>query len=366
MTQVNLLDFSRKTLEQYFLSIGESKFRATQVIQWIHQKGVTNFDDMTNLSLALRNKLKELCCIMTPKVVLKKQAPDKTIKYLIELNPGNCIETVYIPETNRATLCVSSQIGCALNCTFCSTAQQGFNRNLSCSEIIAQLWIVYNDLRNNNENLPQVTNVVFMGMGEPLLNYDNVLKASDLMLDDYAYGLSKYRVTLSTSGVVPTLEQLQKDSPMALAVSLHATNNELRNTLVPINKKYPIEQLLAVCKTYFANEPRRKVTFEYVMLEGVNDTPKHARELIRILEGVPAKVNLIPFNPFPRTNYKCSSQEVIYKFHDILNKSGLITTVRKTRGDNIDAACGQLAGDFKDKTSRSRLMRQRFEQQVNG
>ncbi len=367
MSQVNLLNFSRSDLEQYFLSIGESKFRATQVIQWIHQKGITNFDDMTNLSLALRVKLEELCCIDRPKVVLKKQASDDTIKYLIELSPGNCIETVYIPETNRATLCVSSQIGCALNCTFCSTAQQGFNRNLSCSEIISQLWIVYNDLKTNNpQNLPQVTNVVFMGMGEPLLNYENVLKASNLMLDDYAYGLSKYRVTLSTSGVVPNLEQLQKDSPMALAVTLHATNNELRNTLVPINKKYPIEQLLAVCKTYFAKEPRRKVTFEYVMLENVNDSPKHARELIRILEGVPAKVNLIPFNPFPRTNYKCSSQDAIYKFHDILNKSGLITTIRKTRGDNIDAACGQLAGDFKDKTPRSRLMRERFEKLAQG
>ena len=360
---VNLLNFGKKELEQYFLSIGEPKFRATQVIQWIHQKGVVNFDEMTNLSISLRAKLKELCCVSIPKVVLKKQAPDDTIKYLIELSPGNCIETVYIPETNRATLCVSSQIGCALNCSFCSTAQMGFNRNLSCSEIIGQLWIVYNDLNNQpaNSNLLQVTNVVFMGMGEPLLNYDNVLKASNLMLDDHAYGLSKYRVTLSTSGVVPALEQLKQDSDMALAVSLHAPNNELRNTLVPINKKYPIEELLSVCKNYFEDHARRKVTFEYVMLENVNDSPKHARELITILQGIPAKVNLIPFNPFPRTYYKCSSQDVIYKFHDILNKAGIVTTVRKTRGDNIDAACGQLAGDFQDKTPRSRLARQRYE-----
>ncbi|MBP9722523.1 MAG: 23S rRNA (adenine(2503)-C(2))-methyltransferase RlmN [Gammaproteobacteria bacterium] len=366
---VNLLNFSRKDLENYCLSIGETKFRATQIIKWIHQKGVTDFDQMTNLSFALRAKLKELCCINVPKVVLRKQAPDQTIKYLIELSPGNCIETVYIPEATRATLCVSSQIGCALNCTFCSTAQQGFNRNLSCAEIISQLWIVYHDINKLNENLEiqpedelsQVTNVVFMGMGEPLLNYENVLKASDLMLDDNAYGLSKYRVTLSTSGVVPMLDRLKQDSPMALAVSLHAPNNELRNTLVPINKKYPIEQLLAACKNYFDGQNKRKVTFEYVMLDGINDTPKHARELIRILEGIPAKVNLIPFNPFPRTNYKCSGSDVISKFHDIMNKSGIVTTVRKTRGNDIDAACGQLAGDFKDKTSRSRLSRQRFE-----
>lgn len=361
MNLINLLNFSRKELENYFLSIGETKFRATQIIQWIHQKGVVDFDQMTNLSLALRNKLKETCCILTPKVVLKKVSADHTIKYLIELSAGNCIEAVYIPETSRATLCVSSQIGCALNCTFCSTAQQGFNRNLSCAEIISQLWIVHNDIAKNHENLSQVTNVVFMGMGEPLLNYENVLKASELMLDDNAYGLSKYRVTLSTSGVVPVLEKLKTDSPMALAVSLHAPNDELRNTLVPINKKYPLAQLLAVCKTYFEGQNKRKVTFEYVMLDGINDTPKHARELIRILEGIPAKVNLIPFNPFPRTYYKCSTHEVISKFHDILNKSGIITTVRKTRGEQIDAACGQLAGDFKDKTSRSRLSRQKFE-----
>jgi 23S rRNA (adenine2503-C2)-methyltransferase len=361
---MNLLDFTTKDLEEYFVSIDEKKFRASQVIQWIHQKGVVDFDAMSNLSLSLRNKLKEHCFIKMPKILFKKQATDHTIKYLIQLETGNCIESVYIPETSRATLCVSSQVGCALNCTFCSTAQQGFNRNLTCAEIISQLWLVKQDVAHNHPDLPNVSNVVFMGMGEPLLNYQNVLKASDLMLDDFAHGLSKYRVTLSTSGVVPMLEKLKHDSPMALAVSLHAPNDELRNTLVPINKKYPLEQLLKVCRYYFAEQPaatKRKVTFEYVMLDGVNDTPKHARQLITILQGIPAKINLIPFNPFPRALYKCSTENAIYKFHDILNKSGIITTIRKTRGDDIDAACGQLVGEFNDRTPRSRLSKQRFD-----
>lgn len=364
---MNLLDFSRQSLEEYFVSVDEAKFRASQVIKWVHQLGELDFDKMTNLSKVLRTKLKLAFNTDMPKLVFKKQSPDNTIKYLLQLEAGNCIETVYIPEANRATLCVSSQVGCALNCSFCSTAQQGFNRNLTCAEIISQLWIVKQDILANHPELSAVTNVVFMGMGEPLLNYDNVLKASELMLDDFAYNLSKYRVTLSTSGVVPKLKQLQQDSPMALAVSLHAPNDELRDTLVPINKKYPLAELLDVCRNYFGDKnkelksSKRKVTFEYVMLDGVNDTPKHARELIRILEGIPAKVNLIPFNPFPRTYYKCSQPEVIYKFHDILNKSGIITTIRKTRGDEIDAACGQLVGDFKDRTPRSRLSKQRYE-----
>lgn len=364
---MNLLDLSQQDLEQYFISIDEPKFRAKQVIQWIHQKRVVDFDAMSNLSKSLRDKLKANCTVTFPKVIIKKAASDHTIKYLIQLDGGSCIETVYIPEANRATLCVSSQVGCALNCTFCSTATQGFNRNLSCAEIIAQLWLVKEDIRINHADspfYPDVTNVVFMGMGEPLLNYSNVLKASNLMLDDNAYGLSKYRVTLSTSGVVPMLEQLKQDSPMALAVSLHAPNDELRNTLVPINKKYPLEQLLNTCRTYFSHNvnvvKKRKVTFEYVMLDGINDTPKHARQLITILEGIPSKINLIPFNPFPMTNYKCSSEDAIYKFHDILNKSGIITTVRRTRGDDIDAACGQLVGDFNDRTPRSRLTKQRY------
>lgn len=364
---MNLLDFSLQDLEQYFISINEPKFRAKQVIQWVHQKAELDFDNMSNLSKSLRSKLKESMTITFPKMVLKKKASDNTIKYLIQLEAGNCIETVYIPEANRATLCVSSQIGCALNCTFCSTAQQGFNRNLSTGEIISQLFLVREDIKKNHPDLSPVTNVVFMGMGEPLLNYENVIKASNLMLDDFAYGLSKYRVTLSSSGVVPMLEKLKSDSPMALAISLHAPNNELRNELVPINKKYPLEQLLAVCKNYFSEQAltggstKRKVTFEYVMLDGINDSPKHARELITILQNIPAKVNLIPFNPFPNTRYKCSSIDVIYKFHDILNKSGITTTIRKTRGDDIDAACGQLVGEFNDRTPRSRLSKQRFE-----
>lgn len=361
---MNLLDFSKQDLEQFFITIAEPKFRAGQLIKWLHQQGVTDFDLMTNLSKNLRAKLKDVFTIDFPQIVFKSQSDDNTIKYLIKLSGGNCIEAVYIPESKRATLCVSSQIGCALNCSFCSTAQQGFNRNLSTSEIIAQLWLVYHDQKldkfDNNISLPQVTNVVFMGMGEPLLNYDNVLKASSLMLDDFAYNLSKYRVTLSTSGVVPKLEQLKQDSPMALAISLHAPDNDLRSQLVPINKKYPIEQLLDVCKNYFDKSSKRKITFEYVMLDGINDSIKHAKKLVTILQGIPAKVNLIPFNPFPRTHYKCSSPQTIDVFHGILNKSGIITTVRKTRGDQISAACGQLAGDFKDKTPRSRLMKEKY------
>lgn len=359
---MNLLDFSLSDLEDYFISIGEPKFRAKQVIQWLHQKGVVDFDLMLNLSKNLRSKLKQEFEIKFPKMLIKKKASDNTIKYLIQLEAGNCIETVYIPETNRATLCVSSQVGCALNCSFCSTAQQGFNRNLTTAEIISQLFLVRQDILENYPELPDISNVVFMGMGEPLLNYDNVLKASSLMLEDFAYGLSKYRVTLSSSGVVPKLEQLKEDSEMALAISLHAPNDELRNTLVPINKKYPLEQLLKLCKNYFSNSSstKRKVTFEYVMLKDINDSPKHARQLITILQGIPAKINLIPFNPFPNTLYECSNWDVIYKFHDILNKSGITTTIRKTRGDDIDAACGQLVGDFNDRTPRSRLSKQRY------
>ena len=354
-SKVNLLNFNRQGMSDFFIELGEKSFRGTQVLQWIHQYGVQNIDEMTNLSKALRERLLANTEITLPEVVMDKLAADGTRKWLLRLADGNCIETVFIPEDDRGTLCVSSQVGCALNCSFCSTAQQGFNRNLTVAEIIGQVWIAVRLLAKEGKRHDRtVSNVVMMGMGEPLLNFDNVVKAMDIMMDDYAYGLSKYRVTLSTSGVVPALKELRKLSNVALAVSLHAPNNELRNELVPVNKKYPLEELLAVCREYYKDEPRRKITMEYVMLEGVNDALAHAHQLVKILQGVPAKVNLIPFNPFPQTRYKRSSASTIKKFSEILQFAGLITTTRKTRGDEIDAACGQLVGQVDDRTSRSR------------
>ncbi len=355
---VNLLDLTRAGLCAWMTSIGEPAYRGTQICQWIHQKGVVDFDAMSNLSVVARQKLKARAVIILPQVIASHAVEEGTRKWLLQLQEGNCIEAVLIPERNRATLCVSSQVGCALNCSFCCTGKQGFSRNLTTAEIIGQLWIVFHDLRRLNVR-PQITNVVMMGMGEPLLNYDAVVSAMRLMLDDYAYGLSKYRVTLSTSGVVPMLHNLKQDIPTALAISLHAPNDELRDELVPINKKYPLKELLAVCRDYFEAEPRRKVTFEYVMLKGVNDAPGQALALARLLQGIPAKINLIPFNSFEGTQYECSSPEAITGFHAILNEKGIVTTVRKTRGDKIAAACGQLAGQFKDRTQRlARFVRQ--------
>ncbi len=351
--KINLLNLDRAGLETFFVDRGEKAFRAQQVLKWIHQNGVDDFDAMTNLSKPLRAQLAAETEIRPPEVVLDQRSEDGTHKWLLRLDDGNCVETVFIPEKDRATLCISSQVGCALDCTFCSTARQGFNRNLSVAEIIGQVWVAKRALQPEEGKSRVISNVVLMGMGEPLLNYDNVVRAMRIMLDDFAYGLSKRRVTLSTSGVIPAMDRLRDDIDVALAVSLHAPNDELRNELVPLNRKYPIKELLAACKRYVGSKSQRsRVTFEYVMLDGVNDTPAHARELIRILQGVPAKVNLIPFNPFPQTRYRRSSQAAIDRFRDILWQAGVNTITRKTRGDDIDAACGQLAGKVRDRSRR--------------
>lgn len=351
--KVNLLDYDYQQLRDLLSSWGEKPFRAQQLLQWVHQVGLVDFNEMTNLSKALRQTLSLKAEIVLPEIVTCQKSNDGTHKWLLKLHCGNCIETVYIPEKSRGTLCVSSQVGCGLNCSFCSTAKQGFNRNLSTGEIIGQVRLAVRELAKSGSGERKVTNVVMMGMGEPLLNFDAVVAAMNLMMDDFAYGLSKRRVTLSTSGVLPELERLRTVSPVSLAVSLHAPTDELRNVLVPINKKYPLAQLMALCKTYFENEPRRKVTFEYVMLKGVNDQREHALQLVQLLKDVPAKVNLIPFNPFPMTQYERSSQVAIDAFRDVLVAKGINTITRKTRGDDIDAACGQLAGEVKDRTSRS-------------
>jgi len=354
-TKVNLLDLDRKGLEAFFTSVGEKAFRASQLMQWIHQRGITDFDEMTDLSKALRERLKETAVVHIPETVIEQDSKDGTRKWLLRLDSGNSIEMVFIPEDDRGTLCISSQVGCALECSFCSTAQQGFNRNLSAAEIIGQLFLAKKTLEADMKDTSKrvVTNVVMMGMGEPLLNFDNVVKAMNLMMDDFGYGLSKRRVTLSTAGVVPAMDRLKDACDVALAVSLHATTDELRDELVPINKKYPIKELMAACERYLDRDGRRKITFEYVMLKGINDQPQDARQLIKLLKGVPCKVNLIPFNPFPESNYECSSRNAIDRFRDILQRGGLVTMTRKTRGEDIDAACGQLAGKVKDKTKRS-------------
>jgi 23S rRNA (adenine2503-C2)-methyltransferase len=346
--KTNLLAFDRLGMESYFLSIGEKPFRAVQLLQWIHQRGISDFDQMTNLSKALRAFLTEHCEIRPPEIVLAQQASDGVRKWVLKVDETNRIETVFIPEENRGTLCISSQVGCALNCSFCSTAQQGFNRNLSVDEIIGQLWLAQRELGGEQ----RITNVVLMGMGEPLLNFNNVVPATQLMMDDFAYSLSKRRVTLSTSGVVPALDRLAEVSDISLAVSLHAPDDALRNELVPINQKYPIKDLLAACKRYIGKENRRKVTIEYVLLDGINDSPAQARALGKLLANVPSKVNLIPFNPFPNSQYRCSSPETIARFSEIVQQAGIITTTRKTRGEDIDAACGQLVGKVNDKSKR--------------
>jgi 23S rRNA (adenine2503-C2)-methyltransferase len=352
---VNLLDLDRAGLVRYFAEQGEKPFRGTQMLQWLHQQHVDDFGAMSNLSKALRERLHSMAEVTMPDIVTEHRSDDGTCKWVLRLTGGNCIETVFIPDRDRGTLCVSSQVGCALDCRFCSTAQQGFNRNLTVAEIISQIRIAIRRLRVLGDVAREraVTNVVFMGMGEPLLNFNNVVTALNILLDDFAYGLSKRRVTLSTAGVVPALDRLREVSDVSLAVSLHAPNDALRNELVPLNRKYPIAELLAACRRYIAGQTHRSVTFEYVMLDGINDQPQHARELMRLLEGLPAKINLIPFNPFPNTTYKRSPPEVIERFQTLLMKAGYITTLRKTRGDDITAACGQLAGQVQDRTKRA-------------
>jgi 23S rRNA (adenine2503-C2)-methyltransferase len=345
---VNLLNFDRKGLQAFFVNLGEKPFRATQLLKWIYQEGITDFNQMTNLSKTLRSYLQDHCEIKTPKLVTEQKASDGTRKWAVEMHCGNRVETVYIPEERRATLCVSSQVGCALACTFCSTAQQGFNRNLSVSEIIGQLYLAQQQLGPEQK----ITNVVMMGMGEPLLNFDNAVAAMNLMMDDFSFGLSKRRVTVSTSGVVPSMQRLNAVCDVSMAVSLHAPTDELRNQLVPINKKYPLKELMAACQDYAKDGPRKHITFEYVMLDGINDSIQEANALVKLLKNVPSKVNLIPFNPFPQSQYRCSSAASILRFRDILNNAGIVATIRKTRGEDIDAACGQLVGQVQDKSRR--------------
>jgi 23S rRNA (adenine2503-C2)-methyltransferase len=351
-TRTNLLGLDRTQLQGFFVALGEKPFRGVQVMQWLHQYGAADFAAMSNLSKRLRARLVEAAVIGAPTVKQDQLAADGTRKWLFELADGNCVESVFIPEEGRGTLCVSSQAGCGLNCSFCATGAQGFNRDLSAAEIIGQIWLAARLLGQRGPERRAITNVVFMGMGEPLLNFENVTAALNILLDDVAYGLSRRRVTVSTAGLVPLVDRLRDTCPVSLAVSLHAPNDSLRTELVPLNRKYPIADLLAACRRYVADEPRRKVTFEYVMLDGVNDAPAYAHELVRLLRDVPAKVNLIPFNPFPHTRYRRSSSQAIEAFRDILMRAGLIALTRRTRGDDIDAACGQLAGRVRDRTGR--------------
>jgi len=350
----NLLDLDAAQLSAFFAEIGEKPFRARQLLRWMHQYGEADFSNMSDLAKLLRQKLAASATIEIPRVSSDTTAADGTRKWLIDVGNGNAVESVFIPEANRGTLCVSSQAGCALDCKFCSTGKQGFNRNLSTAEIIGQLWIANKALGAAPKGERIVSNVVMMGMGEPLANFDNVVAAMRLMLDDNAYGLSRRRVTLSTSGIVPAMDRLRDACPVALAVSLHAPNDALRDVLVPINRKYPLAELLAACKRYLHQAPRDFITFEYVMLDGVNDRAEHARQLIELVREVPCKFNLIPFNPFPNSGFKRSPRETIRRFAEILVSSGLVVTTRKTRGDDIDAACGQLAGRVEDKTRRTR------------
>ena len=342
--KINLLDLDRRDLEAFFAELGEKPFRAVQIMKWIYHERVTDFAAMTNLSKALRERLAECAEIRLPEIVLDQASQDGSHKWLIRLDSGNSIETVFIPEPDRGTLCVSSQIGCPLDCSFCATAQQGFNRNLTVAEIIGQVWQASQALGDARNGERRITNIVLMGMGEPLLNFANVVKATDLMQDDLAFGISKRRVTLSTAGVVPALYRLREVSEVSLAVSLHAPTDELRNQLVPLNRKYPIAELLAACQAYIADKPHRRITWEYVLLDGVNDSDAHAHALAGLIRRIPSKVNLIPFNPFPDTRYRRSSPAVIARFQAILIDYGLTTVIRKTRGDDIAAACGQLAG----------------------
>ncbi len=352
----NLLDLDPAALVRWCGDLGEKPFRAKQLQRWIHQFGESDFEAMTDLAKSLREKLKLHARIAAPAILSDHTSSDGTRKWLLDVGNGNAVETVFIPEENRGTLCVSTQAGCAVNCRFCSTGKQGFSRNLSVGEIIGQLWMAENLLRRT-KGIPQgpkgerqITNVVMMGMGEPLLNYEPTVAALKLMLDDNAYGLSRRRVTVSTSGVVPMIDKLSGDCPVALAVSLHASNDKLRDELVPLNRKYPLKELLAACRRYLDFAPRDFITFEYCMLDGVNDTDAHARELLALVADVPCKFNLIPFNPFPESGLKRSNNPRIKAFAQILMDGGIVTTIRKTRGDDIDAACGQLAGDIQDRT----------------
>ena len=346
LEKINLLDFDKKSMEDFVTGLGAKAFHGRNLLKWIHKHGVKNFHEMTDLSKDLRNKIENIAEVKVPKTILEQPSIDGTIKWVFQLEDNQRIETVLIPDGERITLCVSSQVGCALDCSFCATAQQGFNRNLTTGEIISQVWHAAHIIGK------PPTNVVLMGMGEPLANFDAVVKATNLMIEDLAYMISKHKVTISTSGIVPALKRLAKISDVSLAVSLHAPTNELRNRLVPINKKYPLEVLIPACKNYISGDKKKKVTWEYVMLDNVNDSISDAKLLIKLLNGIPSKINLIPFNPFPGTQYKSSSPDRIELFQKQLEKAGIITTTRKTRGQDIDAACGQLVGKVENRRSR--------------
>ena len=354
--KINLLGLSREKMAAFFLSIGEKPFRAQQILKWIHHHGVNDFDEMTNISKALRERLRATAEIRPPEVVTEKTSKDGTRKWAVRVSGGSLVETVLIPDGDRGTLCVSSQVGCSLDCSFCSTGKQGFQRDLTAAEIVGQIWLAiksYDAFPSTDKKV--VTNVVMMGMGEPLLNFDNVVDAMDIMLDDFGYGISKRRVTLSTSGVVPALDKLGDVSQVSLAISLHAPNDKLRDQLVPINKRYPIAELLAACNRYWdkQNDTHRVTTVEYTLIAGINDSPAQARELVVLLKDFPCKINLIPFNPFSLSDYRRPSKNAVNRFWQILSDSDIVTTVRSTRGDDIDAACGQLVGQVADRTKRS-------------
>jgi len=356
----NLFDLGPAAMAGWFEQIGERGFRAQQVMKWIYHQGVTDFSAMSNLSLALREQLQSLANLALPEMLSQQVSKDGTVKWLFEVGGANAIETVFIPEAGRGTLCVSSQVGCALNCSFCATGAQGFNRNLSTSQIIGQVWQAAKALGHQRNGERKITNVVMMGMGEPLLNLDAVLPALELMRDDLGYGFASRRVTGSTAGWFPGIDKINQHIDVALAVSLHSPVDELRNELVPLNKKYPIAELMQACQRFVKDKHKRSVTFEYTLIDGVNDHPEHARQLIKLLRRVPSKLNLIPFNPFPGTRYRCSTAERIERFQQIIMRGDIIATVRKTRGDDINAACGQLAGDFSDRTRR----RERIQMQL--
>lgn len=364
-TKVNLLDLDRAGMEAFFESIGEKRFRAHQVMKWVYHRLVDDFAAMTDLGKALRAKLEANAEIRVPEIGVSQRSADGTEKWVLKLAGGNAIETVYIPEPTRGTLCVSSQVGCGLNCRFCSTATQGFNRNLSTAEIIGQVWVAARALGNVTHQVRRITNVVMMGMGEPLLNFDNVVRAMSLMRDDLGFGLANKRVTLSTAGLVPQIDALSAAADVSLAVSLHAPDDELRDRLVPLNKKYPISELMAACQRYQAARPRSSITFEYTLMRGVNDHPEHARRLVKLLRRVPSKLNLIPFNPFPGTEFERSGEAEIRAFQKIVLDAGVLATVRRTRGDDIDAACGQLVGKVLDRTRRSREFKARIEEKLD-
>ncbi|MCZ6560777.1 MAG: 23S rRNA (adenine(2503)-C(2))-methyltransferase RlmN [Gammaproteobacteria bacterium] len=348
----NLLGLSRVQLENFFTGLGEKSYRARQMMKWIYRRGESDFDRMTDISKTLRERLKEIAEVRAPEIVTEQLSDDGTRKWLLRAGANQAIEMVFIPETDRGTLCISSQVGCALDCSFCSTGKQGFNRNLSSAEIAGQVWLAKRLLGETTLASERViSNVVFMGMGEPLANYRNVVPVLEILIDELGFELSRRRVTLSTSGLVPNLKRLADDCNVALAVSLHAPNDELRNQLVPINRRHPIRELLAACWAYAEKHSNRSITFEYVMMDGINDSLVHARQLARLLRRRPAKVNLIPFNPFPGTTYRCSPVRRINEFRQILLDGGIMTTTRRTRGQDIDAACGQLAGKVKDRTT---------------